>query len=201
MINGFYHRLKDYLLKLPLMTWILSGFFITYCCFFIGPVFFDPSHNMQFNQYIAVLSPIGHDYRSIVLSSATLLQLGTVPRILYPPITLIFFAPFTFLNYSAGYKIFTLIILLSYVLVTLILPRRITKQKGISGFVMLIFATGMISYGLQFELERGQWNLIAFTLSLTAIYLFHNYPRLRWLAYFLFSISVQLKLLSRDLCF
>jgi len=74
------------------------------------------------------------------------------------------------------------------------MPQRISKQKGISVFVMLIFITGLVSYGLQLELERGQWNVLAFTFSLIAIYIFHDHPRRRWLAYLLFSISVQLKL-------
>ena len=60
--------------------------------------------------------------------------------------------------------------------------------------VMLIMVTGLISYGFQFELERGQWNLIAFSFIVTSIYLFHKQPKYRWLAYLLFSISVQLKL-------
>jgi len=59
---------------------------------------------------------------------------------------------------------------------------------------MLIFITGLVSYGLQLELERGQENVLAFTFCLTAIFLFHYSPRQRWLAYLLFSISVQLKL-------
>ena len=54
--------------------------------------------------------------------------------------------------------------------------------------------TGLLSYGFQFELERGQWNLIAFSFSVASIYLFHKRPKYRWLAYLLFSISVQLKL-------
>ena len=59
---------------------------------------------------------------------------------------------------------------------------------------MLIMVTGLLSYGFQFELERGQWNLIAFSFSVASIYLFHKQPKYRWLAYLLFSISVQLKL-------
>ena len=91
-------------------------------------------------------------------------------------------------------KFLTLITLLCYVVVTLVLPRRINKQKSIPALSMLIFVTGLVSYGLQFELERGQFNVIAFTLCLGAIYIFHNHPKSRWLAYLFFTISVQLKL-------
>jgi hypothetical protein len=181
-------------LQLPLITWVLLGFFLTFLFFFIWPVFFDPKEIMKFDQYVLVLSPIGHDFREIVGASSLWLHSGVVPATLYPSLTLIFFAPFTLLNYGAGYKILTLIILVAYVLITLVLPQMINRQKDISAFTMLVFVTGIISYGLQFELERGQWNLIAFAFCLTAIYLFHNYPKLRWLAYLFFSISVQLKL-------
>ena len=36
--------------------------------------------------------------------------------------------------------------------------------------------------------------MIAFSFSIAAIYIFHRKPKYRWLAYLLFSISVQLKL-------
>ena len=194
MMNNFYQRIKEGLLKLSLLTWVLVGFFVTFLLFFIQPVFFDPSHNMQFNQYIPVLSPIGHDFRGIVLLSSTWLHTRTFPLVIYPPFTLVFFAPFTLLNYGAGYKILTCIILICYILTTLILPFWMSAQKSISALAMLVFVTGMVSYGLQFEIERGQWNLIAFTFCLIAIYIFHHYPRRRWLAYLFFTISVQLKL-------
>ncbi len=194
MINALYQRLKDYVLNLPLMTWVLLGFAITFFFLFVVPIFFDPSQTMKFNQYIAFPSPIGRDFREIVASSSSWLGSGVVPSILYPSFTLIFFSPFTLLNVVTGYKILALIILIGYVLATLILPQWINKQRSISVWTMLIFITGIASYGLQFELERGQWNLIAFMLALAAIHIFHDNPRRRWLGYVFFTISVQLKL-------
>jgi hypothetical protein len=194
MFKDILQRAKDGILQLPLITWVLSGFFLTFLFFFVAPVFFDPSQVMQFNQYLLVLSPIGHDFREIASASSSWLHSGTVPGTLYPALTLIFFAPFTALNFGAGYKILALLILLCYVLLTWVLPKAITKQKSLSALGMLIFVTGLLSYGLQFELERGQWNVLAFTFCLVAVYLFHERPRVRWLAYVLFSISIQLKL-------
>ena len=43
MTDNFYQRIKEYLLKSPLMTWVLLGFSITFILFFIVPVFFDSS--------------------------------------------------------------------------------------------------------------------------------------------------------------
>jgi len=194
MIDNIYQRIKDYLLKLPLMTWVLLGFFITFLAFFIVPIFFDSSLRMQFNHYLPATLPIGNDFRVSVAFSSTWFHSAVVPEIVYPAFTLIFFSPFTLLDGEVGYKIFILIILLCYVLMTLTLPQRINKQKNISALSMLIFITGLVSYGMQFEIERGQFNVIAFTFCLVAVYIFHNHPKRRWLAYLFFTISVQLKL-------
>jgi hypothetical protein len=191
----FFKRVKDHLLSLPLMTWILLGYLVNFFNFFIVPSFLDTSQNLKFFPYnIMVSSPIGSDIQSIVASSYGWLHSGVVPPTLYPPITLMFFAPFTFLSAGAVYAALTLLILACYVLITLVLPQRIGKQKSISTVALLIFITGLGSYGLQLELQRGQWNVLAFTLCLTAIYIFHGHPKLRWLAYLLFSLSIQLKL-------
>jgi len=194
MINNFYQRIKNKILKLPLTVWVLLGFLLTFYLFFIVPVFFDPLQKMRFIEYILVLSPIGHDFNVLVSASSTWLHSGALPATLYPPVILMFFVPFTFLNEGAGYRAIVLLILFCYVLTTLILPRRINGSKGLSALGMLVFISGLVSYGLQFELERGQWNLIAFTFCLTAIYIFHHHPDRRWLAYLLFTISIQLKL-------
>jgi hypothetical protein len=68
-----------------------------------------------------------------------------------------------------------------------------TDKKNLP-LILLFFVTGLTSYGLQFELERGQYNILTFLLCLWAIYIFHYHPRYRILAYLLFSLSVQLKI-------
>jgi predicted branched-subunit amino acid permease len=52
----------------------------------------------------------------------------------------------------------------------------------------------MFSYGFQFELERGQSNIIAFSLGVLAVYLYHSRDDLDYLAYLLFSTSLQMKI-------
>jgi hypothetical protein len=194
MINSLYQRTRDRLLKLPLLTWVLLGFFIPFLAFFIVPIFFDPSQSMQFKQYVLAVSPIGYDFRAIVSFSSTWIHSGVLVPIVYPSFTLLFFAPFTFLSNETGYRVIVLFVLICYILITVFLPRWIDGSKGFSALAMLIFVTGLVSYGLQFEMERGQWNVIAFASCLAAIYIFHHYPKRRWLAYLLFTVSVQLKL-------
>ena len=176
------------------MVWILAGYFITFIVFFVIPIFFDPSRTMKFDPYLFTFTPIGHDFNEIVSSSASWLQTHNVPVILYPSFTLLFFAPFTLLSPQIRYSIITSIIIACYILMTLLLPKRMNKLKGVPAFIVLILVAGFISYGFQFELERGQWNMIAMAFCLAAIYIFHYRPRYRWLAYVMFSISVQLKL-------
>ncbi|HEX8991960.1 MAG TPA: glycosyltransferase family 87 protein [Anaerolineales bacterium] len=187
-------RFRAHLLGLPLLTWVLVGFLITFLAFFIVPVFFDPSQVMQFSRYIRTMQPIGNDFRVTVSYASAWLHSGTLPPILYPPLTLVFFAPLALVSPDIGYRVVTLLILACYVLATFVLPQSLSRSKGLSAFSMLIFVTGLVSYGLQFELERGQWNLIAFTLSLVAVWLFHAHPKRRWLAYLFFTVAVQLKL-------
>jgi Glycosyltransferase family 87 len=194
MINLFRRRIENYLLNLPLLAWILLGFLTTFILFFIIPIFLGPSLTMKFAAYVPIANPIGKDFRDIVSHSYTWFHSGTIPVILYPPFTLIFFTPFTFVSYETGYKILIGMILICCVLTTLIFPRWINHQKDIHAVEMLIMVTGLISYGFQFEIERGQWNLIAFSFSVASIYIFHKQPKYRWLAYLLFTISVQLKL-------
>jgi hypothetical protein len=191
----FLQRTKEYLISLPLITWALLSYFINFFMFFVVPSFLDTSQNLKFFPYnIMVSSPIGSDISSIVGASAAWLQSGTIIPSVYPPITLLFFVPFTILSGQALYVFVTLLILACYILITLVLPQRINKQKSISAIALLIFITGLSSYGMQLELQRGQWNVLAFTFCLTAIYIFHEHPKLRWLAYLLFSLSIQLKL-------
>ena len=118
MLNSFRRQIENYILNIPLLAWMILGFLTTFILFFIRPVFFDPSLTMKFYQYILVLTPIGHDFRDIVASSYEWFRFGIVPSTLYPPLTLTFFAPFTFVSYETGYEILIGIILICYLSTT-----------------------------------------------------------------------------------
>jgi hypothetical protein len=194
MLKQLYIRTRGYFFNLPLTTWVLLGFFITFLSFFVAPIFFDPSKRMQFTRYLPALAPIGNDFRINVFNSFSWLHAKALFGFVYPSFTLIFFSPFTLLDYGTAYKTIVSIILLCYVLVTLAFPIWINKQRDLPALSMLIFVTGLVSYGMQFELERGQFNVIALAFCLGSIYIFHNHPGRRWLAYLFFTISIQLKL-------
>jgi hypothetical protein len=113
---------------------------------------------------------------------------------LYPPLATVLFTPLIFVGFDWAYKIVTLLTVTCYGFSTLLLPSLTTGRKSISEASVLIFASGLLSYGLLFELERGQFNIIAVTSCLIGIWIFHHHHHYRWLAYILFVLSVQLKL-------
>ncbi len=184
-----------YILNISLLTWVLLGFLLSYLLFFVYPVFFS-DQVMQFFKYVPAFNPIGVDLRQMLSYSASWFvdkQTPYIGRNLYPPLTSVLFTPLLILDFSLVYKIITLVNVLCYVLISLIFPLRIGKERQISSLLILFFITGLFSYGFQYELERGQFNVITVFICFLAIWIYHYHSRYRYLAYFLFTISVQLK--------
>lgn len=184
-------------LDLPVFAWVLIGFLIAFALFVISPMFLNPTLRMiYFTRYIPDTSPIGNDLIAILdLMQGWFIE-GQSPYVLqfYPPFTYVFFAPLLLVqDYPTLYKYFTIFSLLSFCFLTFILPIKISGMKNIP-IILLLFITGLSSYGFQFELERGQYNVFTLLLCLWAIYIFHRQPKYRIFAYLLFSIAVQLKI-------
>lgn len=181
----------------PVIAWVSAGFFAAYLLFFVWPMFMDSSLRMNyFWRYLPDRYPIGSDLIIILdLARGWFIENQSPYTIqFYPPFTYMFFAPLLLIDhYPTLYKLFTLFIVISYCFLTLVLPLKMADRKNIP-LVVLFFVTGLTSYGLQFELERGQYNVFTFLLCLWAIYIFHYHPKYRIFAYLLFSLSVQLKL-------
>lgn len=184
-------------LELPTFAWVFAGFLVVYVLLVLIPMFLRPGMQMNyFTGYIPNLVPIGNDLTVMVDLIKGWVAGNRSPYAIqfYPPLTYILFAPLLLLeNPLALYRFFTLFTFVSYCLLNLVLPLKIIDRKHF-GLALLLFVTGLLSYGFQFELERGQYNVFTFLLCLTAIYVFHYHPRYRLLAYVLFSISIQLKL-------
>lgn len=186
-------------INMPVVAWVLIGFLTAYILFFVWPMFFDSTLRMNyFNRYIPDMNPIGHDLIMIIERAEGWFAAKQSPYMtqvsFYPPFTYMFFAPLLLIDhYPTLYRLFTLFMVLSYCFLTLVLPIKLTDKKNLP-LVLLFLITGLTSYGLQFELERGQYNVFTFLLCLWAIYIFHYHPKVRILAYLLFSLSVQLKI-------
>lgn len=185
-------------LDLPLVVWVAIPFLIEYLLFFALPMFLSKERVQYFTRYIpnAYITHIGFDIEATVSRINTWLQSGVSPYadgfLLYTPLVFVLFAPLIVLGYPAYYRLMVLLSLGGYGL-TLYLSARLLRKKQ-AALILLIFILGLFSYGYQFELERGQFNLIAMALTLSALYLFHYQPRWRYFAYLLFSLAIQLKL-------
>jgi Glycosyltransferase family 87 len=178
------------------MLWGLTGLLLAYFLFFIIPVFLNPSHQMQFVPYISTSGPIGGDLGQMLSYSQSWIakQSPYIGKNLYPPFAALFFAPLVKLDFAISYTIIVISTLLCYFVIAFLMPKIMSKERSYSALPVLLFASGLFSFGLQFELERGQFNVIACSLCLAAIYLYHYKPRLKYLAYALFTVSIQLKI-------
>ena len=153
---------------------------------------------MQFFKYVwtAPMDPIGVDLKQMLSYSQSWFVDKQTPYIganLYPPLASVLFTPLLIVKLSWAYKILTLVNVLCYVMITFVFPLSLHKGRQVSSLLMFVFITGLFSYGFQFELERGQFNIIAVFLCLLSIWICHYHNRYRFLAYILFSLSVQLK--------
>lgn len=186
------------IINLHVSVWVVLTFLILYILLFLPYVFLNSNHQMNFlTGYIPRAGQTGLDIRAIMTYVDDWLVLQKSPYadgfIAYPPLALILFAPLLLIGYPAYYNLITFLTLASYVIVSLFIPLALNKSKY-NSLILLLFGIGIFSYGLQFELERGQSNLIAFALCLMSVYIFHAHPKLRYFAYILFSLSIQLKI-------
>ncbi len=186
------------LFNLPVSAWVIAGFLINYFFFFLLPVFLNPDHVMHFfGRYLPNYDPIGFDIRAVLEYIRNWLVSNQSPYfdkfIAYPPLVLALFAPLLLLGYPAYYYFITFVTLLFYTLSTLWIPVKSNRGRT-NSLVLMLFALGLFSYGFQFELEKGQSNMIAFSLALIAVYLYHSRKEYDLLAYLLFSIGLQMKI-------
>ena len=199
--RGARTRLQDILTQIPEFTptiLAISSFVAVYLFLFVFPMFFTKTSVQYFTKYIpdAYITHIGFDIDMTMGRVSRWLATGQSPYsdlYYYSPLTLVIFAPLLILGYPAYYKFSTIITILAYISCSLILPFLMTRIRNHT-LLLILFITGMFSYGFQFELERGQYNVIAFAIALLAIYLFHNAERFRYFSYLLFSLAIQLKI-------
>ncbi|MDD5362370.1 MAG: glycosyltransferase family 87 protein [Ignavibacteria bacterium] len=176
----------------------MTGFGIALMCFFFIPVFFTPAHRMIFPGTFMAADIIGNDLRIIVLYASSFFKDGVSPYAseyyYYPPFTVFFFAPLSMFPHIGAFILISLVTFILYLMYLAFYALRFSGNKFFTPLLIFFIVTGLLSYGFQFEIERGQFNIIAVVLCITAIYFFHYKPKLRILAYVLFVLSVQLKI-------
>jgi hypothetical protein len=194
----FIHQMTEKFLKIPLVWIFLGGLFVSYFIFFFTPTFLNSTGQMlQTMQAIPPrLNGIGGDHLEIVDEMSKPFMTAEPKYVLrgpYPPLSLLLHIPFTFFESATSYRLITLLNLVVLLIFSLLLPLYKKTKDGNASILIVVFLTGLFSYGFAFEVERGQYNLIAFCFTMSAIWVFHYKPQLRWLAYLFFTIAVQLK--------
>ena len=173
------------------------GFAASYIFFFIVPVFFSGPRMDILQMVVPAMFPIGADLRQTMISVNRLFLGGGTPyvgNIPYPPLVYVVLGPMLLLDSGVRYVVLTLMTLCAFVWQALILPSKMARAPHLTTTHLLVFASGLLSYGLLFEIERAQFNVIAALLAYLGVHIFHANRRLALLAYALFSISVHLKL-------
>jgi hypothetical protein len=176
--------------------WIVISILFWYGFSFARMVFFNPTHYMSNENFLPAIRPIGNDL-DLILNASKSVAAGGSPYAganKYPPAATVLFLPLIKFHFLTAFQIITGITYIFFCFITLGLPYFLSKGKSLPAFAWLVFGFGLFSYGLLFEIERGQFNLIAMGLAFLAIVIFHKVPRLRWMAYIVFCFSIQLKI-------
>jgi hypothetical protein len=191
-------RISDLMdsLSRSVLFWILFSFLLGYAFFFFKPVFLNSSNIMKIENNLPTIYPIGNDLH-LILNSSKAVAAGESPYVganKYPPFASVFFLPLTRLNIREAFQILSLTNFFFFIFISLGFPIWVMKKRKLDDFAWIIFVSGLFSYGFHFEIERGQFNLVAIGLVFMAIALFHKAPKYQWLAFVLFCIGVQLKI-------
>ena len=177
------------------LFWVGLAFLVSFAVLFLRPVFLN-NYDLKLYPNFPKMTPIGADLREYLTFSRALVTQGTpyIGQNYYPPFEAIFFLPWINLPPTQAYNLFTTLNFILFVLVTLLFPLLLGRKKQVNSLVTLIFVTGLFSYGLWFQLERGQYDLIVMLLCFGSLWLFHRRPRWRWLAYMLIIVAIQIKI-------
>ena len=179
---------------------LFTGAMVAYLIF-VARVFLSDNNVMVFDEYVPKMTPVGNDLR-ITVEHAAMLFTNRIPYypevpIPYPPLGLLLLRPLASIPFYYAYRVVVLATIASFLFLTTIAAGRLTRRRALSPEFLFIAAIGLVSYPFQFELERGQWNVIATALAIGAVCLFQSgspsMPR-RGLAFALLAAAVHLKL-------
>jgi len=180
----------------PVLTWVIVGFLVAYLLCFIAPAIYNPQYRFQyFTDYLHPREKIGFDARLILEHVGHWYLQDQTAKYLYPPLTTVLFTPLLLLRFPYNYYVVTVVTLLSFLVLNLLLPLRMGKKREVRALILFVFVLTAFSYGLQFELETGQFYTLAMLMTMLGAYIFHEHPRYRIFAYLFFCVSIQLKMM------
>jgi hypothetical protein len=178
-------------------------FVVTFVLYYFVPIFLNSFNQMQFPQFVPKFDPIGIDLRwlwQVVQdwgqSGFSSLNNGAMH---FPPFILLLFSWSSKLGFQDTYKLFSLFTLTLYLLTAIAIPYLVASKSKLETKTWLIsipFALlGLNAYGFQFEIERGQWNLVACCFAIWGCYLFWQGSLIcRSVAIVMLTLAIQLKI-------
>jgi len=174
--------------------------FFAFFLFFIVPVFMNSQREMFFPRYLPAITPIGGDYRIVFNFISKWIageNLTGLRALNCPPFSWLIYLPMLLVSLQTGYVLCVCLTLICFTGVIVWTARHSGENKKEA--LPLVLIPGLMSYGLQFELERGQFNVVAIALTVVSIAMYHvgsekwRIPT-TWLSFFLFSCAIQMKL-------
>ena len=182
----------------PVIVFVLAGYIAVYGSLFLATVFLNSDRVMHFPHYIPTYDPIGGDWRNNRAYAEAWVTKGktTDPaNTPYPPLGYLLPYPLLVFDVQTSFEVVTATSVMAFVCVVFIIPLLLgAGRQNRWEIATFCVVTGLSSYGLQFELERGQFNVVAMALCMLGIYIVHHKPRYCIWGYLLFSASIQLKL-------
>jgi hypothetical protein len=180
----------------PQVGWVLFAFLVAYFIFFLRSVFFSGPHMDTLGAFIPRMPYIGADQVWLLNWIRDLLAEGLFSytgTIWYPPLTSLVFAPFALLDNAAAYRLLSAVTLLVFGWSAFVFPGVVARESGVPPAALVIGAAGFVAYPLLFELERGQFNMIAAGLAFAGILLAYTERPHRVLPFVLLCVAAQLK--------
>ena len=171
---------------------LLIGFLISFLIFYVYPCFLMSDSFLYFKTLPSYEHAIGIDLGHNISFSKLLLEgkpiYGNVNC--YAPLVSVLFIPFTLVSFQTAFWIMTAITLCAFISL-FVLAQKILGTG--TSEVVLIFVSGLLSYGMAFQLERSQFYDLTMAILMWSLYLayFTKYKKIAW---GLFSLAVQMKL-------
>jgi hypothetical protein len=187
-------KIRNKIAKEQLFIIAILGYLISYLVFYVRYTYFSDNGFMRFPLDIMSMNPPCNDLWASINASSKTIAAGSITgaNFVYSPLFVVIYNMLSKINYLSLRWISYLSIILSYVYLTFKNP--LNKYKSISNISLYIIITGFVSYGLRFELERGQWNLQTILLCFTALKLKdHTKTYIKIIAYLLFTVAIHLK--------
>ena len=182
-------------------TWLfgiaLLGYLFSYVVTYVRYTYFAGSETMRFPTDMLVMSPPCNDLYVSAKYAIQTLHAGTIKGVpfVYSPLFVVIYSPLSLFEFTTLRWMSFISIIVCYCCIAFIFPKFWKGSALTSPTALLIIFTGFLSYGMRFELERGQWNVQTLLLCFAGLALKDSKnPWVVFISYLLFSISVHLKL-------